>query len=86
MTVYSQFKKVAAVVLLATGVGLALPAAAIDLDQARTIMARHGAMQSAQAEALSWAAKARAALVGLPDHPLRAMLDDLATYVVARIS
>ena len=57
-----------------------------DLDQARSIMAAHGAMQSAKAEALSWAAKARAALETLPDHPLRDMLDDLATYVVARIS
>lgn len=57
-----------------------------DLDQARAIMARHGAMQSAKAEALSWAAKARAALAMLPDHPLRAMLDDLASYVVARIN
>ena len=57
-----------------------------DLDQARTIMACHGAMQSARAEAMAWAAKARAALVGLPDHPLRAMLNNLATYVVARIS
>ena len=57
-----------------------------DLDRARDIMARHGAMQSAKADALSWAAKARAALAGLPDHPLRTMLDDLATYVVARIN
>ena len=57
-----------------------------DLDQARAIMARHGAMESAKAEALDWAAKARAALRALPDHPLRAMLDDLASYVVARIN
>ena len=57
-----------------------------DLDHARTIMAGHGAMESAKAEALTWAAKARAALGALPDHPLRAMLDDLAGYVVARIS
>ena len=57
-----------------------------DLEHARAIMARHGAMQSAKAEALSWAAKARVALSALPDHPLRAMLDDLASYVVARIS
>ena len=57
-----------------------------DLEHARAIMARHGAMQSAKAEALNWAAKARTALAALPDHPLRAMLDDLASYVVARIS
>jgi octaprenyl-diphosphate synthase len=57
-----------------------------DLDQARAIMAHHGAMQSAKDEALSWAAKARAALDTLPDHPLREMLDELASYVVARIN
>ena len=57
-----------------------------DLDQARAIMAGHGAMQSAREDALAWAARARAALVDLPDHPLRAMLDDLAIYVVARLS
>ena len=57
-----------------------------DLDRARAIMDGHGAMQSAKADALGWAAKARAALVALPDHPLRAMLDDLASYVVARIN
>jgi octaprenyl-diphosphate synthase len=57
-----------------------------DLDQARAIMARHGAMQSAKVEALAWAAKARAALSALPDHPLRTMLDGLATYVVGRIN
>ena len=57
-----------------------------DLDRARAIMDSHGAMQSAKADALNWAAKARAALAALPDHPLRAMLDDLANYVVARIN
>lgn len=57
-----------------------------DLDMARTIMARHGAMQAARADALAWAARAVAALDALPDHPIRAMLRDLADYVVARIS
>ncbi len=57
-----------------------------DLDQARAIMDRHGAMQSAKAAAQTWAAQARAALTVLPDHPLRGMLDDLASYVVARIN
>ncbi len=56
-----------------------------DLDRARAIMDSHGAMQSAKAEALAWAARARTALGALPDHPLRGMLDDLATYVVARV-
>jgi octaprenyl-diphosphate synthase len=57
-----------------------------DLDHAMALMTRHGAMEAARAEALAWAAKARAALAVLPDHPLRQMLDDLADYVVARIN
>jgi len=57
-----------------------------DLAQAQAIMARHGAMDEAKGEALAWAAKARDALAVLPDHPLRAMLADLAGYVVARLS
>ncbi|NUB44754.1 polyprenyl synthetase family protein [Fertoebacter nigrum] len=57
-----------------------------DLARAQAIMARHGTMAAARDEALAWAARARAAITLLPDHPLRAMLDDLAGYVVARIS
>lgn len=57
-----------------------------DLAQARAIMARHGAMEAARAEALDWAVRAKAALAVLPRHPLRDMLTDLAGYVVARIS
>ena len=57
-----------------------------DLAQAMAIMARHGALEAARAEALDWSARARAALEILPDHPLRGMLSDLAAYVVARIS
>ncbi len=57
-----------------------------DLAEALAIMDRHGAMQAARADALDWSAKARTALQGLPDHPLRGMLDDLAAYVVARIA
>jgi octaprenyl-diphosphate synthase len=43
-------------------------------------------MDAARADALAWAARAQAALQGLPDHPLKVMLDDLAGYVVARVS
>ena len=57
-----------------------------DLDHAMALMTKHGAMESARAEALAWAAKAQAALTVLPDHPLRGMLSDLAAYVVARIN
>ena len=57
-----------------------------DLDAARRIMARHGAMEAARAEALSWATRARRALHPLPDHPLRDMLDGLADFVVSRLA
>ncbi len=57
-----------------------------DLGRAMAIMARHGTMQAARAEALDWGAKARNALAGLPEHPVRAMLEDLADYVVERIN
>jgi octaprenyl-diphosphate synthase len=57
-----------------------------DLAEAMTIMARHGAMEAARSDALAWAKIARDALGELPDHPLRAMLDDLAGYVISRIN
>lgn len=57
-----------------------------DLAQAQEIMNRHGALDAARADALAWAARGRAALAQVPDHPLRHMLDDLSAYVVARIA
>lgn len=56
-----------------------------DLDHARALMTRHGALEATRTDALSWAARARAALAELPPHPLREMLEDLAGYVVARL-
>jgi octaprenyl-diphosphate synthase len=57
-----------------------------DLAEAQRLMARHGAMAAARAEALAWTARARTALAALPVHLLRDMLDDLAGYVVARLA
>jgi octaprenyl-diphosphate synthase len=57
-----------------------------DLAEAMAIMARHGGMEAARSDALAWVKIARDALAGLPDHPLRAMLDDLAGYVISRIN
>ena len=57
-----------------------------DLAHARALMARHGAMEAARADALAWSDRARAALAVLPEHPMRGMLDDLAAYVVARLT
>jgi octaprenyl-diphosphate synthase len=55
-----------------------------DVERARALMERHGTLESTRAEALAWVARAKAALEGLPDHPLRGTLSDLADYVVAR--
>lgn len=57
-----------------------------DLEQAMAILARHNALDQTREEALDWAARAKAALSPLPDHPLRAMLSALADYVVARVN
>jgi len=57
-----------------------------DLEQARAIMARHGAMEAARQDALTWAARAVASLDVMPDHPIKEMLRDLADYVVERIA
>ena len=57
-----------------------------DLEQAMALMARHGSLASTRRTALDWAARARAALAPLPDHPLKGMLEDLADFVVARVN
>jgi octaprenyl-diphosphate synthase len=57
-----------------------------DLDRAMDILSRHGALESTRATALGWAAAAREALGGVPAHPIRDTLADLADYVVERIS
>jgi octaprenyl-diphosphate synthase len=55
-----------------------------DVERARDLMERHGALASTRAEAETWVGRAKAALMRLPEHPLREMLSDLADYVVAR--
>ncbi|TJZ86591.1 polyprenyl synthetase family protein [Paracoccus hibiscisoli] len=57
-----------------------------DLDQALALLARHGAMEAARADALAHAARARTALQVLPAHPIRDMLSDLADFVVSRVA
>ncbi|PTX05225.1 polyprenyl synthetase family protein [Pararhodobacter aggregans] len=57
-----------------------------DLAQAMALMARHGTLASTRQTALDWAARARRALDPLPDHPLKAMLADLADFVVERVN
>ena len=46
----------------------------------------NGALEATLADAQAWGARARAALVGLPRHPVRDMLLDLSDYVIARVS
>ena len=60
-------------------------AGADDLDRAMAIFARHGALAATRADALDWAARARRALAGLPPTEIRALLEALADYVVARL-
>ena len=55
-----------------------------DVERARDLMERHGALTSTRAEAEMWVARAKDALQRVPEHPLREMLADLADYVVAR--
>ncbi len=57
-----------------------------DLDRAQALLARHGTLETTRRSALDWAGKAKAALAALPEHELREMLEDLADYVVERIS
>ncbi|WP_434803093.1 polyprenyl synthetase family protein [Paracoccus aerodenitrificans] len=57
-----------------------------DLEHALTLLDRHGSMEASRKDALDWAAKARTSLTGLPDHPLRDVLDELAGFVVSRIA
>lgn len=57
-----------------------------DLDEALRLMRRHGTLGATRAEANAWAETARAALAEMPEHPVKAMLADLAAYVVARLT
>ncbi|SHM05793.1 octaprenyl-diphosphate synthase [Paracoccus solventivorans] len=57
-----------------------------DLDRALAILARHGAIEAARADALSWAAGARQSLDLLPEGEIRQLLAELADFVVARVA
>ena len=57
-----------------------------DLEWALAILARHGAIEAARADALSWATRARNALDELPENEIRQLLADLAAFVVARVA
>jgi octaprenyl-diphosphate synthase len=57
-----------------------------DLEHCLSLLAHHGALDEARADALGWATQAKETLQGVPDHPLTEMLEELADYVVARIN
>ena len=57
-----------------------------DLEFAIELLNKHGALEEARQDALGYARNACDVLKLLPEHPLRAMLDDLAEFVVARIN
>ncbi|PVH30547.1 polyprenyl synthetase family protein [Pararhodobacter oceanensis] len=57
-----------------------------DLERAMAILTARGTLESTRQTALDWANKAQAALNALPAHPMRAMLIELAQFVVRRAS
>lgn len=57
-----------------------------DLEHALALLNKHGTLHATKADAMEWAAKAKTALSPLPAHEVKDMLNDLADYVVSRIS
>ena len=57
-----------------------------DLERAMAILGHHGAIDAARADALAWAARGRSALEALPEGEIRALLTELADFVVARVA
>ncbi|ADO41727.1 polyprenyl synthetase family protein [Ketogulonicigenium vulgare] len=57
-----------------------------DFDAALSIMDKRGSLLATADEARRWAGLAKAALQALPPQPLRETLEELADYVVARLS
>lgn len=57
-----------------------------DLEQATSLLNKHGALTATRDEALEWAARAKAAMDGLPASEMRDLLVDLNDYVVSRVN
>jgi len=57
-----------------------------DLDHALSLMTKYDTLAKTRADANAWADQAKSALAPLPDHSLRAVLRDLADYVVVRLT
>ncbi len=56
-----------------------------DLAQAMALMDRHGAIEATLARAAGFAREARSRLLAFPPSPLRAVLEEVADYTVARV-
>ena len=57
-----------------------------DLARALELLKTHHAIEETRQDALQWSRRAQNALAPLPDHPMKALLAKLATYVVERIT
>jgi octaprenyl-diphosphate synthase len=57
-----------------------------DLEHALALMGKYGTLDATRRDAVAWADTAKSSLFELPDHPIRAILHDLADYVVARLN
>ena len=57
-----------------------------DLARALELLKTHHAIEDTRQDALQWSRRAQDALAPLPDHPIKALLATLATYVVERIT
>lgn len=57
-----------------------------DLEHALGLLNNHGTLSATRADAVAWAAKAKASLAPLPAHDIKDMLSDLADYVVSRLT
>ncbi len=56
-----------------------------DLDTAMALVVKHGALEAAAEQAKHYAAKAEAALAGMPDGAVREALMEIARFAVARV-
>jgi len=57
-----------------------------DLDEALRLMNKYGTLAATRDDANAWVAKAKQAILTLPNYPIRDMLHDLADYVVDRLN
>lgn len=57
-----------------------------DLEEALDLIAKHGVLDETRAQALDWARAAKAALDTVPQGDMREVMEDLADFVVSRVT